>query len=351
MHAGIWTKTLKARTNIHQTNINKYLKSLEGKNLIKSVKSVKHPTRKIYMLAELTPSIELSGGPWYTDNELDTEFIGYLLKGIRRCLQERVRCAGRAHMRTLLNAALSQSFPHMPNRPSAVFPACHTAYLQTTVQDVLDYLCHLGIIQPGTELSTEHISSLLEMLIYDGEVERITVGAVKTAQRTELSADGAASDSDDAGQGKRKIRAQQPRASKRRKVADDDGHGVRAASMDSDDIDNEGADAGEDLDVAQEIDVEEDLAPESAPLKPALKNHRRSEGGQTFVYRSVRPLPSDSGAGRISGIYDMPCGHCPQLTFCAEKGKAWQARARGEPERNGLGDGVAPVNPVDCIYL
>lgn len=87
---GIWTKTLKARTNIHQTNINKYLKSLEGKNLVKSVKSVKHPTRKIYMLEELQPSIELSGGPWYTDNELDTEFIGYLLRGIRKCLQERV---------------------------------------------------------------------------------------------------------------------------------------------------------------------------------------------------------------------------------------------------------------------
>lgn len=58
--------------------------------MIKSVKSVKFPTRKIYMLSELQPSIELSGGPWYTDNELDTEFIGVLLRSIHKCLQDRV---------------------------------------------------------------------------------------------------------------------------------------------------------------------------------------------------------------------------------------------------------------------
>lgn len=36
---------------------------------------LQYPTRKIYMLEGITPSIELTGGPWYTDNDLDTEFI------------------------------------------------------------------------------------------------------------------------------------------------------------------------------------------------------------------------------------------------------------------------------------
>ncbi|KAH9813958.1 RNA polymerase Rpc34 subunit-domain-containing protein [Melampsora americana] len=83
------TKTLKARTNIHQSNINKFSKSLESKNLIKSIKSVKFPTRKIYMLSKLQPSIKLSGGPWYTDNDLDNEFITTLLRSIQQCLQDR----------------------------------------------------------------------------------------------------------------------------------------------------------------------------------------------------------------------------------------------------------------------
>ena len=40
---------------------------------------VKYPTRKIYMLSHLEPSSAITGGPWYTDNELDTEFIKQLM--------------------------------------------------------------------------------------------------------------------------------------------------------------------------------------------------------------------------------------------------------------------------------
>ncbi|ANZ77970.1 BA75_04619T0 [Komagataella pastoris] len=76
---GIWTKTIKAKTNLHQHIVLRCLKSLENQSFIKSVKSVKHPTRKIYMLYHLTPSIEVTGGPWFTDSELDTEFIDSLL--------------------------------------------------------------------------------------------------------------------------------------------------------------------------------------------------------------------------------------------------------------------------------
>ena len=45
------------------------------------------------MLEGLEPSIALTGGPWYTDNELDTEFIQHLsgacLKFIRDLVRER----------------------------------------------------------------------------------------------------------------------------------------------------------------------------------------------------------------------------------------------------------------------
>ena len=55
-------------------------KNLENNRYIKSIKSVKHPTRKIYMLYNLQPSIDVTGGPWFTDSELDTEFIETLLE-------------------------------------------------------------------------------------------------------------------------------------------------------------------------------------------------------------------------------------------------------------------------------
>jgi DNA-directed RNA polymerase III subunit RPC6 len=65
---------------LKQQAITRCLKALEQKNLIKSVKSVEHPTKKLYMLSELNPSAEITGGPWFTDLELDVEFIEELSK-------------------------------------------------------------------------------------------------------------------------------------------------------------------------------------------------------------------------------------------------------------------------------
>ncbi|CAI7443073.1 CPS_collapsed_G0049120.mRNA.1.CDS.1 [Saccharomyces cerevisiae] len=59
---GIWSKTIKARTNLHQHVVLKCLKSLESQRYVKSVKSVKFPTRKIYMLYRLQPSVDITGG-------------------------------------------------------------------------------------------------------------------------------------------------------------------------------------------------------------------------------------------------------------------------------------------------
>ncbi len=56
---------MKIRTNLAQPQITKILKALEGRNLIKSIKSVNNPSRKLYMCYELEPSRELTGGAWY----------------------------------------------------------------------------------------------------------------------------------------------------------------------------------------------------------------------------------------------------------------------------------------------
>lgn len=87
---GIWTKHLKAKTNLHQTVIDRCLKTLGQKKLIKRVPSVQHPTRKIFMLEGIDPSIALTGGPWYTDNELDTEFIETLIKACFKFIRDMV---------------------------------------------------------------------------------------------------------------------------------------------------------------------------------------------------------------------------------------------------------------------
>lgn len=73
---GQWIKTLKQKTGITvQTTLNKAIKTLEQKELVKQIKTVRNPTQKTYILFHFTPGESVTGGPWHADGELDTELI------------------------------------------------------------------------------------------------------------------------------------------------------------------------------------------------------------------------------------------------------------------------------------
>jgi hypothetical protein len=73
-NVGIWTKELRARTNLQQPAVARMLKALEGRGLVKSVRSVANGSRKVYMLRGLEPAREVTGGAWYTGHEFDSAF-------------------------------------------------------------------------------------------------------------------------------------------------------------------------------------------------------------------------------------------------------------------------------------
>lgn len=85
---GIWTKDIKRKTNLHIQTINKTIKALESRRLIKPVRSVNSKTKNLYMLYNLTPAEEITGGPWYTDQQFDHEFINGLRKFILMCCKK-----------------------------------------------------------------------------------------------------------------------------------------------------------------------------------------------------------------------------------------------------------------------
>ncbi|KAJ1966041.1 34-kDa subunit of RNA polymerase III (C) [Dipsacomyces acuminosporus] len=145
---GIWVRTLKQKTNLLQGVITRCLKGLEQKALIKSIKSVKHPTRKLYMLINITPSSEITGGPWYTDQEMDTDFIDQLA---RQCYQ----------------FIYMQSYPRY--NPKAIYSANHTGF--PTSSQIRRFISENKIT--NVDLSVENIEELLTMLVYDGKIERI----------------------------------------------------------------------------------------------------------------------------------------------------------------------------------
>lgn len=84
---GIWTKEIRMQTNIQQQALNKIFKLLEQRHLIKPVKSVTAKAKKLYMLYELTPSKELTGGVWYSGLEFDHEFISELRTFALHCVK------------------------------------------------------------------------------------------------------------------------------------------------------------------------------------------------------------------------------------------------------------------------
>ncbi|KAJ4718371.1 DNA-directed RNA polymerase III subunit RPC6 [Melia azedarach] len=74
---GIWTRDMKRelQTNIPDNIVTKSLKSLQAKKLIEEVVNIQNKGRKHFMALEFQPSKEISGGAWYVEGNLDTDFI------------------------------------------------------------------------------------------------------------------------------------------------------------------------------------------------------------------------------------------------------------------------------------
>ncbi|KAK4837213.1 hypothetical protein QYF36_003667 [Acer negundo] len=85
---GIWSRDMKQVTNLSDSIVNKSLKSLQAKNLIKEVVNIQSKGRKHFMATEFEPSKELSGGAWYADGKLDMDFIKIVRK---QCVKHIVR--------------------------------------------------------------------------------------------------------------------------------------------------------------------------------------------------------------------------------------------------------------------
>lgn len=55
---------MKHKTNLQQPQITKILKELENRTLVKAIKPVNQPSKKFYMLFDLEPAREITGGAW-----------------------------------------------------------------------------------------------------------------------------------------------------------------------------------------------------------------------------------------------------------------------------------------------
>ena len=74
-NTGIWVRDLRERTRFTLPILNAALKALEENAYIKSVRSVESKSKKLYMLLNATPPVNVIGGVWYHEQEFDHGYV------------------------------------------------------------------------------------------------------------------------------------------------------------------------------------------------------------------------------------------------------------------------------------
>ncbi|KAK8815751.1 hypothetical protein WA538_004875 [Blastocystis sp. DL] len=97
---GIWIREIKVRTGLHAQAINRIIKKLVQRKLIKSFKSIASKMKIMYILYDMgrlsdafviveLPK-DITGGPWYSEQEFDVGFVDAVSQFVGKVLAEEV---------------------------------------------------------------------------------------------------------------------------------------------------------------------------------------------------------------------------------------------------------------------
>lgn len=124
----------------------------------------------MYILFHLEPSTEVTGGPWYTEKELDIEFIKLVSAACLKFVRDRVRALGSS---VITFSWFLQSFPRSKSGDSEqklLYPISVQPPYPTAAQ-VQSLLNKTRITE--TVLTVEDVETLLNVLVIDGEIEQV----------------------------------------------------------------------------------------------------------------------------------------------------------------------------------
>lgn len=140
---GMWLRDIKIKTNIPHNLILKILRNLEVGRKIKSVKAVKN-NRKMYMLYDVKPDEEVTGGVWFNNNDVDLVFVNRLMDIIYQYCSKKEETYALNKIDSLIK-----------------------------LTDLRDFIANSGISE--VELSLNDLNTLVECLVFDGRMERLVV--------------------------------------------------------------------------------------------------------------------------------------------------------------------------------
>lgn len=197
--AGIWNKTIKNRISAHAQVLERVLKGLTNKGLIKSMSSVKNPGRKMWILAGLQPNEEATGGAWFTNGDLDTSLLQAVATVVEKYVSEQSweevdddddqpmylnnkrkapadgfddEAEHRSKSSRLENHSHHHKGKALPTHPRSFrpFDSGYTKY--PTLTEISRYILKSNIT--GTILPQNAIAQLLDVMVYDEKLFKVS---------------------------------------------------------------------------------------------------------------------------------------------------------------------------------
>lgn len=153
---GIWIKDLRRKSNLSALEVPKILKELEKRKLIKCEKSIQATNKKVYMLYDIEPAREITGGVWYnSQGEFDTEYMRTLEDTMMMLLQKKADKRLAERERVARGQLAQENAVETGSASSA---------------EIESFLLGTGAFK--TVPSEEETTKILEGLVYEGRVEK-----------------------------------------------------------------------------------------------------------------------------------------------------------------------------------
>lgn len=193
---GIWSKMLRNKTNLHMATMNRAIKGLESKNLIKNIQTVRFPNRKTYMLSKLQPPEHVTGGPFHTDGVLDEEFVYQMSRWTERYIigrswwfaplpESKKKSSSKQLTQEQIDQMKADTFQrrsHGRDRATSMrpFPVGYSGY--PTLAEVTRAINDSGL--SGIVMKESEMKQLLDNLCWDGLLEKVRNGKAYRAVRS-----------------------------------------------------------------------------------------------------------------------------------------------------------------------
>lgn len=171
---GLWMKTIKSKTSIPHNYLMKLLRRLEQEQQIRSIKSV-NSNKKTYILYDVTPDEEVTGGIWFSNNDVDLEFVNNLMGVIESYVKKRSGYNNRDTKNTRDTGINNRDTSINRDGDTSININRNLVKLSTlpSVPEIYDFLVSNKILE--VSLKQEEMETLMDVLVGDKRIMKMTV--------------------------------------------------------------------------------------------------------------------------------------------------------------------------------